>query len=101
MISFCIDFVKKHFLIILCCAIFAYIWPNIQTINHKSNEIQTESNEEINVRLFTLNELSKFDGVQEKQLYLSILGKVYDVSKGERHYKAGETYHYFLGKHLN
>lgn len=97
MISICIDFSRKHFLIIICGAIIAFIWPNIKT-NFLPNEINIKSNDEHNVRLFTSNELKKFNGVEENRMYLSILGKVYDVTKGERHYKAGETYHYFLGK---
>lgn len=50
------------------------------------------------VKLFTNEKLSQFDGSTRDQLYLSILGIVYDVTKGRKHYGPGETYHAFVGK---
>lgn len=49
-------------------------------------------------RLFTKTELQQFNGENNPELYLSILGIVYDVSKGKKHYGKGETYHYFVGR---
>lgn len=61
-------------------------------------EKRTASVAESSVRVLTLDELAQFDGIVKEQLYLSILGNVFDVSKGEKHYKAGESYNYFVGK---
>lgn len=47
--------------------------------------------------LFTENELSKFNGVDSEFLYLSIMGKVYDVTKGGKHYGPDGNYHIFIG----
>nr|CAD7597115.1 unnamed protein product [Timema genevievae] len=50
-------------------------------------------------RLFSVNDLSKYNGIEgSKGLYLSILGKVYDVKKGKQHYGPGGSYHSFAGK---
>ena len=56
-----------------------------------------------NDRLFTKEELSYYKGVHDHDdnspgLYLAILGQVYDVAKGDRHYGPGCAYHCFAGK---
>lgn len=52
-------------------------------------------------RLFTSDELAQYDGeANSKGLYLAILGKVYDVSKGKKHYGPGGSYHFFVGKSI-
>lgn len=101
MISFLVHFVRQHFLIILCCVITAFLWPNLR------KNIVTEftpaddsqfAKSTTDQKLFTVEELALFDGVNNKQLYLSILGSVYDVSKGGKHYGADGNYNYFVGK---
>ena len=37
-------------------------------------------------KLFTADELSTFNGKAGRPMYLSILGQVFDVSKGQRYY---------------
>jgi len=51
-------------------------------------------------RLFTREELSKYDGASESSdgIYLGFLGIVYDVSKGAHHYRPGGSYSFFAGK---
>lgn len=49
------------------------------------------------VQLFTKELLSQFDGIKRKELYLSILGDVYDVSKAKQNYGPGQSYHIFTG----
>lgn len=51
-----------------------------------------------NVRLFTKQELAKYTGEDESNVYLAILGNVYDVTSGRKHYGAGGGYHFFTGK---
>lgn len=51
-------------------------------------------------RIFSHDELSKFNGESGSQgIYLAILGKVYDVTKGSKHYGPGGSYHAFAGKY--
>ncbi|KAJ4448221.1 hypothetical protein ANN_10235 [Periplaneta americana] len=47
--------------------------------------------------LFTKEELSKHSEANQG-LYLAILGKVYDVGKGEKYYGTGGNYHFFTGR---
>ncbi|XP_055297975.1 neuferricin homolog [Sitodiplosis mosellana] len=97
MISFLVHFLRQHFFIILCCVVTAFLWPELR--KHFVNEYeQYQTRSESDVRLFTREELTQFDGIHNKELYLSILGSVYDVSKGLKHYGPGGTYNYFVGK---
>ncbi|KDR23232.1 Cytochrome b5 domain-containing protein 2, partial [Zootermopsis nevadensis] len=47
--------------------------------------------------LFTKEELQEYSE-SNKGLYLAILGKVYDVGKGEKFYASGGNYHFFTGR---
>ncbi|CAD5219063.1 unnamed protein product [Bursaphelenchus xylophilus] len=50
-------------------------------------------------KVYTPDQLALFDGSRESQpVYLAILGRVYDVEKGRKHYSAGGGYHFFAGK---
>lgn len=54
------------------------------------------TNEEI---LFSEEELSRFNGEEGSPgIYLAIFGKVYDVTRGKKHYGAGGSYHSFAGR---
>ena len=54
------------------------------------------------VRIVTKEELARHDGNQtEGVLWLSIMSKVYDVSKGAEYYAAGAPYHVFVGRDGN
>ncbi|KAK5644311.1 hypothetical protein RI129_005611 [Pyrocoelia pectoralis] len=48
--------------------------------------------------LLTPEELTQFNGETKSELYLAILGNIFDVSKGSKHYGPGETYHIFVGR---
>ncbi|XP_034034877.1 neuferricin isoform X2 [Thalassophryne amazonica] len=51
------------------------------------------------LRLLTTRELSLYDGeVTSKGLYLAILGHVFDVQKGYKHYGPGGAYHLMAGR---
>uniref|UniRef100_A0A182RHJ1 Cytochrome b5 heme-binding domain-containing protein n=1 Tax=Anopheles funestus TaxID=62324 RepID=A0A182RHJ1_ANOFN len=56
-------------------------------------QLQTQDGELI----FTDVQLSKFNGKDSEQLYLVILGHVYDVTEGSKHYGPGQSYHMFVG----
>lgn len=48
--------------------------------------------------LLNQQDLSRYHGeVGSQGLYLSVLGQVFDVSKGRRHYGPGGAYHFFAG----
>ena len=47
--------------------------------------------------LFTPDQLSKFTGVDNTPIYLSIVGLVFDVTNGRTHYGPGGSYHFFVG----
>ena len=50
-------------------------------------------------RMWTREELKKYKTL-ETGLYLAILGQVFDVTKGKKHYGPGETYHAFAGNRI-
>lgn len=48
--------------------------------------------------VLTERELAQYDGTEgSKGLYLVILGHVYDVQSGAKHYGPGESYNMFVG----
>lgn len=47
-------------------------------------------------RIYTMSELKQYTNL-ENGLYLSILGQVFDVTKGEKHYGPEGNYHAFTG----
>ncbi|XP_070773094.1 neuferricin [Enoplosus armatus] len=58
-----------------------------------------ESSQGPPVRLLSRRELSLYDGEEgSKGLYLALLGQVFDVHKGHRHYGPGGAYHFMAGK---
>ncbi|XP_006641041.2 neuferricin [Lepisosteus oculatus] len=51
------------------------------------------------VRLLNEDELALYNGEPgSRGLYLSILGQVFDVGKGRKHYGPGGAYHFFAGR---
>ncbi|CAG9537968.1 unnamed protein product [Cercopithifilaria johnstoni] len=49
--------------------------------------------------VLTKEQLSFFDGTRpSKGTYLAILGRIYDVQKGARHYGPDGSYHFFAGR---
>ncbi|XP_041657256.1 neuferricin [Cheilinus undulatus] len=58
-----------------------------------------ETNQGPPVRLLSRRELSLYDGEEgSKGLYLAILGQVFDVHEGQKHYGPGGAYHCMAGK---
>jgi len=50
------------------------------------------------LRLFTKDELAKFDGKTSSRIYLAILGQVFDVTKKKDTYGPGGSYAFFAGR---
>ena len=52
-------------------------------------------------KIFSKQELAAYDGnAQSPGLYLGIMGRVYDVSKGPQYYGPGGGYAFFSGKFM-
>ena len=49
-------------------------------------------------RVFTPDELALHDGTRGRGIYLAVLGEVYDVSAGRKHYGADGAYAHFAGR---
>lgn len=77
-----------------------YVVTNVKNVYnlmyHQSEEKPVSHNNE---RIFTLEELGTHVN-PENGLYLSILGKVYDVSSGAKFYGPGGTYNGFVGNKI-
>lgn len=64
----------------------------------KYGELQNVSTEQRSHRLvFTQEQLSQYDGLAHDKLYLAVLGQVFDVTDGRKHYEKGSSYNYFIG----
>eukprot|EP00744_Colponema_vietnamica_P005360 GILI01007863.1.p3 GENE.GILI01007863.1~~GILI01007863.1.p3 ORF type:complete len:122 (-),score=31.98 GILI01007863.1:349-714(-) len=50
---------------------------------------------------FTAEDLSQFNGLNGKPIYLSVMGIVYDVTPGEDFYAVGKAYGCFAGKEVS
>jgi predicted heme/steroid binding protein len=49
-------------------------------------------------KLFTKDELAKYDGSNGGKIYLAVLGQVFDVTKGGKHYAPKGSYEFFSGR---
>ncbi|XP_077596260.1 neuferricin [Stigmatopora nigra] len=59
----------------------------------------TKSAQELPIRVLNSHDLSLYDGNEgSKGIYLAILGHVFDVHEGRKHYGPGGAYHFFTGK---
>ncbi|KAJ8599642.1 hypothetical protein CTAYLR_005424 [Chrysophaeum taylorii] len=48
-------------------------------------------------RVFARSELAAFDGVERKEIYMAIMGKVFDVTTGSKFYAKGKSYAFYAG----
>jgi hypothetical protein len=46
-------------------------------------------------KVFTQEELGNYKGVDGSPVYLAVLGQVFDVTKGRKHYGPGGGYEFF------
>lgn len=83
---------------IACAAIYAYYNKNLllSVINVYMSVPSSNDGE----RLFRKEELKKYNGVDKPELYIGLLGNVFDVTKGAKFYGPGEGYHAFVGQDL-
>lgn len=62
-----------------------------------SDEMERETDAYVQ-STFTKEILKTFTGKNNKPIYLSILGNIFDVSKAKKYYGPGENYNVFTGK---
>ena len=63
------------------------------------SDLLNESN--VKTMVLTKEDLAGFNGeAGSPGLFLAILGKVFDVSKGKKHYGPGGGYNFFSGLHI-
>lgn len=63
--------------------------------NHYNNlYLQKEKS---GIKLFTPEGLKEYNGINKPELYLGILGTVFDVTKGKKRYAPGEPYNILIG----
>uniref|UniRef100_A0A5S6QG93 Cytochrome b5 heme-binding domain-containing protein n=1 Tax=Trichuris muris TaxID=70415 RepID=A0A5S6QG93_TRIMR len=68
-------------------------------IQQKERLASTFAKPEQRLKVFSAQELSRFGGGTDSEgLYLALLGRVYNVEKGARHYGPDGTYHVFAGR---
>lgn len=67
---------------------------NLFNVAFYSNKIPYKRNKE---KLFTKEDLKLYNGLEKPELYLVILGNVFDVSKGAEHYGPNKQYNVFVG----
>ncbi|CAJ1064449.1 neuferricin [Xyrichtys novacula] len=80
------------FIVILSVAVLFLPWDWLFDSVNKSNHGGP-------VRLLSKRELSLYDGEEgSKGLYLAVLGRVFDVHTGHKHYGPGGAYHCMAGK---
>jgi len=69
----------------------------IERLKRKTEEVKSERSTK--EKVFSASELAKYDGSKGSPgLFLSMLGIVYDVSKGKEYYGPGGGYSFFAGK---
>ncbi|XP_034839586.1 neuferricin [Maniola hyperantus] len=70
----------------------------IGAILYEQIRFPKSTNEVPRKNIFSVEELSTYNGIQQDKLYLAVVGNVFDVTLGNKHYMKGSSYHYFIGK---
>lgn len=91
-----------QWLIVLFAGIYIYnAYPELSKIFSNDDKTADIDNNTGPNKVFTKHELANYNGDKNSPgLYLSILGSVYDVEKGRKHYGPGCAYSYFVGKNI-
>lgn len=81
------------------CVVAYYFSPKFATVllNKISSSFLGANAPEEKVRIFSKEELATFKGENTNEVYLALVGHVFDVSKGKKHYGRGGGYSFFAG----
>ncbi|KAG6448337.1 neuferricin [Manduca sexta] len=71
---------------------------NLEIIFKSLMSFIRETEEKNSIKVFLPDELLEYKGVVKRNLYVAVLGTVFDVTKGKKHYGKDSPYHYFTGK---
>lgn len=94
----------RYLLLLIIPILLAIFYPKIIEIVKEVVQIssvlqQHNSKSTTGEILFTKQDLSKYNGENNDiPIYLSILGSIYDVTKGKKHYGKGCAYNFFAGR---
>ncbi len=87
-------------IIVICLICFSIVAVCLVYKNSPApQQSQAERIAQANTRVFTLEELRKYDGQNGNPAYIAINGIVYDVTK-DRHWKNGSHHDFSAGKDL-
>lgn len=89
-----------NLLVIIVAIIYAtYYQIYLKDSESTDQSIDADVKDEFGIRMFTADELKAYNGEGDsKQIYLAILGDIFDVTRGEKHYGPGAAYHDYVGK---
>lgn len=93
-----------HYLVIFTFTVVVSIFaPALirmtQNVFNTWRVVSPNAQNELVSTIITPDQLAKYTGLAGSPgMYLSILGKVYDVKGGEKHYGSGSAYNFFVGK---
>lgn len=91
------DTLQRHSNILLLAVILGFTLPWLK-YQFKKYAIHDLSESSAGQRLFTTAELAQYNGEDDSPgLYIAILGSVYNVEKGKKHYGPDGSYHVFAG----
>lgn len=87
------------FLLIVGLLSASYLTTETLDFGGQMNKARAALARALEPRYFTVDELAKYDGSDpDLPIYLSVNGKVYDVTKGKDYYGKGGSYAFFAGK---
>ncbi|XP_060078414.1 neuferricin-like [Ylistrum balloti] len=75
-----------------------YIPDNVKSTMARFIDLSDSKGIKPSDRIFTKDELWKYRGEDGGIVYLAVLGEVFDVSKGRKHYGPGGGYEFFSGR---
>lgn len=70
----------------------------LMTMLTRNDEVLPLKEDEDEGMRFTAEDLAKFNGEDGAPIYLAIMGRVYDVSRGKAFYGVGRSYHHYVAK---
>lgn len=93
--------IKDHHRILLLSMVVGFFLPyikkNLNIYLTSKTTVITENSNSLE-RIFTTSELSEYNGEKNsKGLFIAIMGTVYDVESGRKHYGPGNSYNFFAG----
>ncbi|RCN50175.1 cytochrome b5-like Heme/Steroid binding domain protein [Ancylostoma caninum] len=83
------------------CSYYNYGIGNLTrwTLDRLDETVEAEVNLGDEMQVLNAEQLALFDGSRaSRPVYLAILGRVYNVDKGKKHYGKGGGYHFFAGR---